>query len=451
MIRYCIFFLIFQSCLISISHCKSIIRRLPGYPGDLPFKLETGYVGIGEKEDIQMFYYFVESTRNPITDPLIFHFSGGPGASGLLPLLDEIGPVSLNKEDLTLTLNPNSWTQMANIIFVDMPAGTGFSYAEIKEGWISSDSIQVAQANDFIKKFLSDHSKFLPNPLYISGISYTGIIVPKITLELYEGNERGDQPAINIQGYILCSPFTDKFMDFNSRLEYAHRMGLISDDVHKSARDNCHGNYVDINSTNLACTNSLQSYEECISHINFENILDPYCDENDPTLDCERDYRKALNKWANIDAVQQALNVRQGVVEKWEVINYTLHYQQGKSDNIFYSYDIFSSFSDHQKLSTKNCRALIFSGDHDFTFPYVGVEQWIASLNLQVVVPWKPFYADDQVGGYLTKYAKNNYSLTYGTVKGAGHAVPIYKPKESTVLFIEWLSSQSYSSDSDMR
>lgn len=41
---------------------------------------------------------------------------------------------------------------MANIIFVDIPAGAGFSYAETKDGWISSDNILADHANAFIKK-----------------------------------------------------------------------------------------------------------------------------------------------------------------------------------------------------------------------------------------------------------------------------------------------------------
>ncbi|KAK9058308.1 hypothetical protein SSX86_023149 [Deinandra increscens subsp. villosa] len=451
MIRYYLFLLIIKSCLIITLGSKSIVKTLPGYPGDLPFQLETGYVGIGEKEEVQLFYYFVESTRNPEKDPLIFYIPGGPGASGLLPLLEQTGPLHLNSDNLTFTLTPDAWTQVASIIYMDMPVGTGFSYSETKEGWTSSDTILATQSNEFLKKFLRDHPKFSRNPLYISGSSYNGILIPKITLDLYEGNERGEQPAFNIQGYILCSPLTNKFMDFNSRLEYAYRVGLIPDDIHQSAIDNCDGNYVDINSTNSVCANSLRRYEECTSHINLENILDPFCDENDPTQDCETVYNKALNKWVNIDAVQQALNIRQGMIGEWEVINYTLHYKQKKKDTVYYSYDIFSSFSYHVKLSSKKCQALIYSGYQDFTFPYVGVEQWIASLNLDVEVPWKPFYVDDQVGGYETKYVQNDYSLTYATIMGAGHSISIYKPKEVAVLVRRWLSSQSYSSNSEMR
>ncbi|XP_035845059.1 serine carboxypeptidase-like 2 [Helianthus annuus] len=423
MIRYFVFLLFIQSCLITKSHSKSIIRRLPGYDGYLPFKLETGYVGIGEKEDLKLFYCFVESTRNPKEDPLIFHIPGGPGASALFAMLEEAGPLTLISDNLTLTLNPYAWTKMANIIFVDIPAGTGYSYAETKQGWTSSDTILAAHSNEFIKKFLIDHPKFLRNPLYISGYSYTGIVVPKVTLDLYEGIERGEQPPVNIQGYILGSPLTDKFMDINSRFEYAHRMALISDDIYKEAIDNCDGNYVDINLANLVCTNSLRSYEE------FR-------------------MSKALSKWANTDLVRQALNIHQGKVGKWVVINQTLHYKYGKSDTICYSYDIFSSFSYHKQLTSKNCRALILSGDHDFTFPHVGTEQWITLLNLEVQTPWKPFYVDDQVGGYVTEYAQNNYSLTYASVRGAGHTVVFFKPKESMVLAQRWFSSQTYSSDS---
>ncbi|GKE01367.1 serine carboxypeptidase-like protein 16 [Tanacetum coccineum] len=33
-------------------------------------------------------------------------------------------------------------------------------------------------------------------------------------------------------GYILCIPLNDKFMDFNSRVEFALRIELISDDIY---------------------------------------------------------------------------------------------------------------------------------------------------------------------------------------------------------------------------
>ncbi|XP_076926571.1 serine carboxypeptidase-like 16 [Bidens hawaiensis] len=449
-----LFFLILltlHSFSITTSNSKSIVTNLPGYLGPLPFKLETGYIGIGEKEEAQFFYYFVESERNPDEDPLIFYLTGGPGCSAVITFFYQIGPLSFNfenaPENITLTLNPNSWTKMANVIYVDMPAGAGFSYATTQEAWISSDSIVAKQANDFLRKFLIDHPKFLNNPLYISGISYMGIVTPIVTLEVYNANERGDQPALNIQGYILCSPLTDKFMDFNSRVEYAHRMALISDDIYKSAVENCRGNYVNIDeTTNSICANSLERYNECISDINMEDILDPLCNKSDLKPYCREYYYDFAADWANDEAVQQALNIRQGTIGTWEFFNTTMHYMEGKNDTFCYSYDIGSSFSYHKKLVSKNCRALIFSGDHDMTFPYVGIEQWIVALGLPVDSLWEPFYVSGQVGGYKMTYAKKDFSLTFATVKGAGHSVAQYKPKEAMVLTERWLDSKTYSS-----
>lgn len=39
----------------------------------------------------------------------------------------EIGPYRV-KEDLTLEYNEGSWDEFANLLFVDQPVGTGFSY-----------------------------------------------------------------------------------------------------------------------------------------------------------------------------------------------------------------------------------------------------------------------------------------------------------------------------------
>nr|GEX50097.1 peptidase S10, serine carboxypeptidase, alpha/beta hydrolase fold protein [Tanacetum cinerariifolium] len=148
------------------------------------------YVGVGEHDDVEFFYYFVESQRNPLEDPLLLYLSGGPGVSGLYSFLYQIGPLSFNiencwKNNITLELNPYSWTKMANMIFVDTPAGVGFSYAKTWEASRSSDTILASNVYDFLRKWLIEHPRFLSNPLYVSGISYMGIIIPRVVLQTY--------------------------------------------------------------------------------------------------------------------------------------------------------------------------------------------------------------------------------------------------------------------------
>nr|GME00269.1 serine carboxypeptidase-like 13 [Ipomoea batatas] len=75
----------------------SNVDVLPGFEGPLPFHLETGYIGVGESEEIQLFYYFVKSETNPKDDPVILWLSGEQGCSSLTGLVYEIGNESAKK------------------------------------------------------------------------------------------------------------------------------------------------------------------------------------------------------------------------------------------------------------------------------------------------------------------------------------------------------------------
>ncbi|KAL7617160.1 hypothetical protein Lser_V15G04311 [Lactuca serriola] len=444
--------LITFALFISASNSRPIIRRLPGFDGDLPFTLETGYIGVGEDEAVQIFYYFVESERNPSEDPLLIYLTGGPGTSVLYSMMYQIGPLNFDldaswENNITLKLNPYAWNKVANVIYIDAPAGAGFAYATTYEASMSSDSLLASNAYDFLRKWLMEHPRFLSNPLYISGISYMGIILPNVALHVYNGNERGNQPHMNIKGVISVSPLTDKFGDFNSRFEFAHRLSLISDEMYESTEKTCNGNYVSLYNDldSIRCSNNLQWVDECTSMINLENILEPLCATTDPA--CREATFGLVVAWANDKDVQKALNVREGTIGTWEWQNSTIHYDLGKNDTLIYSYDVFSTVPIHKQLLAKKCQYLIICGDHDMVFPHVGTEKWIRSLNLPVEKRWEPWFVNDQIAGYQMTYAQNEYLLTYATIKGAGHGIALYKPEEALAMVDEWLDSRIYLSD----
>uniref|UniRef100_K3YEZ6 Uncharacterized protein n=1 Tax=Setaria italica TaxID=4555 RepID=K3YEZ6_SETIT len=80
-------------------------------------------------------------------------------------------------------------------------------------------------------------------------------------------------------------------------------------------------------------------------------------------------------------------------------------------------------------------------GDHDLCIPFPGTEAWVRSIGYQVVDRWRPWYFGDQVAGYAEGY---DHNLTFLTIKGAGHAVPEYKPKESLAFYSRWLAGEKF-------
>ncbi|XP_031397267.1 serine carboxypeptidase-like 1 isoform X2 [Punica granatum] len=152
------------SSTCSACSSASYVESLPGF-GPLPFKLETGYVGVDEKDEVQLFYYFVESERNPLEDPLVLWLTGGPGCSGISGLVYEIGPLRFNKIKYngtlpSLTINPFSWTKVSSVIFIDAPVGTGFSYSKTWESSWTGDRLHAHQCYTFLRKVMQ---LLLPN------------------------------------------------------------------------------------------------------------------------------------------------------------------------------------------------------------------------------------------------------------------------------------------------
>lgn len=434
---------------------QTIVETLPGFNGTLPFKLETGYVPVGETDDIQLFYYFIESQRAPATDPLLFWNTGGPGCSGFSALVYEIGPLEFDIEAFTgslpsLLYNQYSWTQVANIIFIDAPVGSGFSYANTSEGYLSTDTEAVANLYTFLRKWLISHPSFITNPLYIGGDSYSGITIPLLVTSILDGLEAGKTPTMQLQGYMLGNPVTDSFLDTNSRIKFVHRVSLLSDEIYEAAKEYCNGDYVNVNENNTYCVTSLQTIKQCLLQINLVQILEPQCafssrkpkeldwdlrsreaDAMDyllshntlPILKCRTHAYMLSYKWANDPLVQSALGVRVGIVDSW---------RRCAKNFSTYTPEITSTISYHKNFSENTgLRALIYSGDHDISVPYVATLEWIKSLGVPLFDEWRAWYVDGQIAGYTTKFMNDHYRLTYATVKGAGHTAPEYKKKET--------------------
>ncbi|XP_058069749.1 serine carboxypeptidase-like 2 isoform X8 [Magnolia sinica] len=433
---------------------QSTVRYLPGFSGPLPFRLETGYVGVGDLEENQLFYYFVESEKSPKEDPLVLWLIGGPGCSGWSALVYEIGPLSFenvpyNGTPPTLKLRQHSWTKISNIIFVDSPVWTGFSYSSGSKDYSGGDIKSSKEVHQFLRKAM----------LSIRCADSHSPLEPKIDLKHKQATPferaRMGHPLLVVceaRRFLFAIQSIHKILLAKIKVLFKNNATLkLMWTTLESTKKSCRGHYT--KPSNFKCTMDLEAVNKCIAGIYTDHILEPKCPlaspkpkdtvghgrslkENSrelllpdplPTFGCREYWQLLSYYWADDASVRKALHIREGTIGEWLRCNRKLAYV----------YDVNSSVKYHLNLTTRGYRALIYSGDHDLGTSFVGTETWIRSLNFSIVDDWQPWAVDGQVAGYTRTYSND---FTFATVKGAGHMAPEYKPKECFAMFQRWIS-----------
>ncbi|XP_020583511.1 serine carboxypeptidase-like 7 [Phalaenopsis equestris] len=451
---------LFFSLLSSSFSASYNITHLPGFDGPLPFRLETGYVTMNEKSGAELFYYFVESERNPSEDPLLLWLLGGPGCSGINGLALDMGPFRFKIDDFdgqlpNLYANPFAWTKISNMIFVDWPIGTGFSYSKTAKDYTTEDVEGTAFIYKFLRKWLLDHPNFLSNPFYMGGDSYGGKITVLTADKIVEGNEVGQKPLINIKGYLVGNAATGEKVDTSSQVPHAYGLGIISKELYKLIMTHCAGEEDFKRPQNVLCATHLETFNGFLAEINSYSILDPDCSDEPPTSamrslkENQEEFISSplssvpdiscitaallANYWGNHHLVKEALHVKEGTTERFHRCDFNVN-------SYYYTRSVPSTVPYHYSFITRGFRALVYSGDHDLKIPILGTLEWVKSLNFFVLEPRRSWHAGGQVAGYTILFSNN---LTFATVKGGGHIAPDIMPFECFVMFERWISHQS--------
>ncbi|CAN1158283.1 Serine carboxypeptidase-like 20 [Linum perenne] len=476
--------LIFVARLADSAHEEAIVTHLPGFSGSFPSKHYSGYVTIDEETGKRLFYYLVQSEGNPSNDPLVLWLNGGPGCSSFDGFVYEHGPFNFEKTKQGLPilhLNPYSWSKVSNVLYVDSPSGVGFSYANNISEYKTGDLKTALDSHNFLLKWLGLYPEFLSNPFFITGESYAGVYIPTLAHEIAKGIDAGVKPIINLKGYMIGNGVTDDVFDGNALVPFARGMGLISDDLFQEVTKECKGNFY--NPPTQKCEKKLQEVDTQVAGLNIYDILEP-CYHADVVA--KNGTIGLPSSFLELGATDRPLpvrtrmfgrawplqaNVRDGVVPTWpellhnddvpctddevatewlnnELVREAIHAEpknvsgdwQLCTNRIIYNHDSGSMIKYHKNLTLKGYHALIYSGDHDMCVPFTGSEAWTRSMGYKIIDKWRPWVSNGQVAGYTQGYANN---LTFLTIKGAGHTVPEYKPKESLDFYSRFLTRQA--------
>ncbi|MCJ1400194.1 hypothetical protein MMC11_003398 [Xylographa trunciseda] len=113
---------------------------------DPKVKSYSGYVDVAPDQHI-FFWFFEARTKDPSTAPLSVWINGGPGSSSMIGLFQENGPCGIDA-DGNVVGNPYSWSTVSNMIYIDQPTQTGFSYSIPIPGYVDASTGNVIELPD---------------------------------------------------------------------------------------------------------------------------------------------------------------------------------------------------------------------------------------------------------------------------------------------------------------
>ncbi|CAK3949879.1 hypothetical protein DOTSEDRAFT_70394 [Lecanosticta acicola] len=174
---------------------------------DVDFDIGESYAGllpISDKKNVSELYFWFFPSENALAgDEILIWLNGGPGCSSLEGLLQENGPFIWQYGTYKPVKNPYTWVNLTNVVWVEQPAGTGFSQ---KKGTPSAtNEIEVAeQFLGFWKNFM-DTFGLHGRKVYITGESYAGYYVPYIADAMHNAT---DTEYYNIESIMFYDPST---------------------------------------------------------------------------------------------------------------------------------------------------------------------------------------------------------------------------------------------------
>ena len=438
--------------LILVSLASAVILKdkivsFPGFPEVPAFDMYSGYLDVPNSKGKALHYVFLESQNDPINDPLVLWMNGGPGCSSMDGLFYEHGPYVFVGEGLELVVNPYSWNTNASMLYIEAPAGVGFSKLGDASNNYTTDQITAHDTLLALLQFFKGFFEYRQNKFYISGESYAGIYVPTLALALLNYNSYSPFSPINLAGIAVGNGVTDWTVDTTPALmKMLWTHGMLSPYWNAQLKQQC-DNYNDFSS--YGCQNITDLiYREIIPDLNIYGIYGT-CFPGPSTyqrfMDNQRRMRfllkeeklgvippcaawEGINTYLNDPLVQKAFHIDPSIT----VWNFCvdLEYESDTYHGSLYTYP---------DLINAGLNILIYSGDTDGAVPLIGTRDWIRKLNLGILDEYKSWYVDEQVAGYSIQYT----GLKLVSVKGAGHIVPQDKPAQAHHMLMSWLFGTS--------
>ncbi|CAL9083438.1 unnamed protein product [Musa textilis] len=334
---------------------------------------------------------------------------------------------------MSLVWNQFGWDQASNLIYVDQPTGTGFSYSSDKRDIRHNEKGVSDDLYDFLQAFFAEHSEYAENDFYITGESYAGHYIPAFASRVHQGNKDKEGIHINLKGFAIGNGLTDPAIQYKAYTDYALDMGIIKESDYKRINKIYPACELAIKLCGTSGTVScLASYLVC--NTIFSSIMRIAGNANyyDIRKQCEGslcyDFSN-MEKFLNLKSVRETLGV-------------------GDIEFVSCSPTVYEAMlTDWMRnlevgipaLLEDGIQLLVYAGEYDLICNWLGNSRWVHAMEWAgqsgfVSSSEIPFLVDGVEAGLL----KSHGSLSFLKVHDAGHMVPMDQPKAALEMLKRW-------------
>jgi len=407
-----------------------------------------GYLEVTGKKEL--FYWMFEAKENPSDAPLVLWLTGGPGCSSLVATFTENGPCRVDKSGSRTYASQYSWNNKANMLYLDQPAGTGFSYDKKgPAGWDHDESEVAKDLFRFMQEFYKTYPQYHKNPFFIWGESYAGHYVPATAHHIIQSNPAADSSEyVPLRGMGIGNGLTDPEIQY----QYYPKMAYDSGSAPSRVSHSTYEQMVDALKACIPMIKSCQSdHSICSAALNQCNIdlVVPIEEGGWDVYDLRRkcgphSLCEDINNVKDYLKSSRVTNVL-GTERTWHPCNMKLY---GR----FQTDWMINMAPNVPPLLANGVRVMIYAGDVDFICNWLGNKAWALALdwpgkkefNAKLDLPWEV----GALAGLVPDKGGKGWERTYGNfsfvrVHDAGHMVPQDQPAAAYFLFNTFLAGKS--------
>ncbi|XP_020571617.1 serine carboxypeptidase-like 51 isoform X2 [Phalaenopsis equestris] len=427
---------------------------------------EWGYVEVRPKVHVFWWLYRsaqrVENSSTPW--PTVLWLQGGPGASGVgIGNFQEVGPLDTN-----LKPRNSTWLQRADLLFVDNPAGTGYSFVENTSSLVKTDEEAASDLTILLKKLYNNNERLQKSPLYAVAESYGGKFAVTLGLSVVKAIKSG-QLNLTFGGVALGDSWIspeDYVLSWGPLLKDLSRLDING--VEKSnnlakviQKQISEGKYKEATDTWSQLEDVISENSNSVDFYNF--LLDAAMDPLSVTSAASttaagtaavrmtmRGYSRYLtSKAISTDSLEDLMN---GVIkQKLKIIPKNVSWG-GQSDLVFGSLEgdfMKPRINEVDELLSMGVNVTIYSGQIDLICATKGTEAWVQKLKWKGLqkfnnVEREPIYCENEIvtRGFFKSYS----NLHFYWILEAGHFVPVDQPCVALRMISEITQSPAKSS-----